>query len=136
MALGDALLISHGDLSAERCPCSADEPIVEGEYFVCYAEEGDRSCWAPVSPKQAFHQASRKPVRVDMSDYREGGPEAWRAGSCFLIDGKQTYRGNTADFLAAARPMPECDSPARLTPAGVARVADQVRYRRGFTTPE
>ena len=99
-----------------------------GNQFVCYKTDGDRSWWAPLT-------ATERPerLRIEGTWISDGyGPLA--KGDVFLQDGKNTYCGPNASFIAATtneatfkvrRPM--------ISATGVSRVQRIVVERGGQT---
>lgn len=95
-----------------------------GNQFVCYKVEGGRSFWAPLT---ATWREER--LRIEAAWVTNGyGPLA--AGEVFLQDGKNTYAGPMAAFVAAAagestfeagRPLLSLDGVTQVLSTAVAR---------------
>lgn len=85
-------------LHAEPAVIVTGDPVtrdVTGNQFVCYRVDGQSSYWSPLTATYKFRR-----TKIDQEWVINGyGPLA--AGQVWLQDGKNTYRGPNAAFIAA-----------------------------------
>lgn len=114
---GDAAVVVTGD------PVQRD---VTGNQFVCYKTKAGTSFWSPLTATFKFSRTRIKPSWVTHGY----GPLA--VGRVWLQDGKNTYRGPDASFVAASATEHAFDV-ARpvLSAAAIAAIRQAIEVRGG-----
>jgi hypothetical protein len=109
------------------------EPTPRDGPFVCFQVEGGWSAWAPLTTQGPPERPERIEIRAE---WKLRGSVEWRGTAQYLNDGRNTYVGPNASFVAAAASEltfePGVLRP-RVTADGVAAVLAEVRERAGFT---
>lgn len=94
--------------------------------FVCYQVLGTQSSWAPLT-------GSERPERLHIDPaWVVNGYGALAAGQVWLQDGRNTYRGPTASFVAAAGgEQPFHGGRPRINAAGLQQIIATIQQRGG-----
>jgi hypothetical protein len=85
----------NGDAAVQKTGSPVDRRG-NGNQFVCYKVEGETSYWTPLTASYRRERLAIQPEWV-ANGY---GPLA--GGGVYLQDGRGTYKGSTASFVAAA----------------------------------
>jgi hypothetical protein len=102
---------------------------VTGNQFVCHSVTGQRSCWSPLT---ATYRHPR--IRIEPEWVANGyGPLA--AGGVWLQDGKNTYCGPSASFVAGSATEAQFNvTRPRLSNAALVKIHEQISKRGGAAT--
>ena len=108
--------------------CASPNADTADHPFLCYKVTGERSCWTPLTS-----QGSGGRLHVPCG-FRKRGDEAWRQQeACFLVDGKQTFRGPTEAFIAACdQKHPFTRLKTTIAAPGLQQIGKEIRAKGGF----
>lgn len=129
IAAGVIAYFDAATLNADDDVSVSGDPVTRpgiGNQFVCYKADSGRSWWAPLT-------ATERPERLRIqAGWVSNGYGPLGAGKVFLQDGKNTYVGPNASFVAAAAgETPFVGGRPTVSTGCVAKIAQVVVSRDG-----
>jgi hypothetical protein len=119
---------------------NADEQLVRPEHrtprdgpFLCFQSDGEWSAWTPLTTQGPPERPERLKIR---DEWKLHGSSEWQKTAQYLTDGRNSYVGPDASFVAAAAHELTFTAPVRrpcVTADGVDAVVQEVRARGGAT---
>lgn len=104
-----------------------EHPTTRNGPFVCFAVNGQRSGWAPIST-----QFREERLLIEES-WRLSGAGAWRNADQYLNDGLTTYVGPNASFAGASQNTDtfRAANRPRVNAEGVAAILAEIQNQGG-----